>query len=1660
MKTFTTYAEKKAKQFLNLLQGYTRGIRITAILILLLMGVSNAWAYTAHFSLMGNPTPNGWTKDTDFMINTGTGTADEWYIYAYVSNNQYFALNNGSNQYGPTTANKEIKNGSGGGTGNYNSNAWKFVGSSGIIKICCAESNNREWYPYVWVEESAPTIKFKHPWNGGSSWSEQTATKQNDGTYTYDGKYGNKKAFNAGPSGKYKYNESQTTVEGSPATGYMCRFIWNPVGYVQGGAETKASGTFKIVKLCSLTYDGNGKTGGTVPSATNNQLYNTSITLSSETLTKTGYTHTGWNTKADGSGDHYDKGASYTLTAVSTTLYAEWTEKTYSLTFKHDGHGTIKVGGTTVNSGGTASVNHVNTKTLVATANTGYNFSGWTLSGSNTSAVTIGNTSAASTTIKATNTGATVTANFTPKTYAITLNANYTGGTNGSATATYNSNTIAIASQPTRTDYRCNGYYTATSGGTLVLNIDGTLAKSVSDYTDADGNWIKDGTATLYAQWTYDVTEYTVTFGAGTGFTSYGSVTAYNNTTSATITSPATVRSGQNITFTATPNPGYKVEGWYTNAACTTDKHNAGNTTYTTTITAATNVYVKFVEKTWSVAFAAGNGGAVSPKETQTVGEANGVTIIATPNEGYTFNGWTSSNGGRFDDDRAEKTDFYPTAATTVTANFTENLYAITVKSSNKDHGTVSPESGSAGIDTKVTITATPVLGYKFVNWTATNGITIADANSTTTTITASAAGTVTANFELIPPTTIYIRSNGSYADFKWNYNSVAYDMEKVDCDGTYYTANVLGGIDEITITGSNNFTTTTLTVPTDGKTLYDLTSTKITHLYLKPNSNWTSSSAWFAAYFFGNGEKWVKMLDEDGDGIYSCEIPTDKTYPSVILVRMNSAKSALSWDSKWDQTNDLTVPTDGKNLYTVAAGAWSNGNGSWSTVWDNSRWATFEAPTLNVQVKITGKGSIVIDGETYTSITTGTETFAFTKASGENIAVGAITPEDRWELTSRQITMCDETIDLAASHTINGPATINLSFTQTKYKVVFNLGIPKGVPIPNWTVNNQYIDTGDTIVKPTVGEINGYLFAGWYTDGVYSASTLYNFGTTVTKDLELHARWVRYEECIFFKNNLNWDKIYVYTFTSDVWSEKGVTPKNNRNNFGQMTRIGLSDVYYYILTDLTGFAHIAFSDFDMSNYNEFYEHNAIYRADRQDKMQLFIPQRDQTAEKTNNTSYFSSGIWMKYNSTESGYKWSSDKNGWSTDINPFTAPITGGYTFTTKVYLSGGTTYQFKINNINNDWYSEPKTMTQDDCTDWWFKPESDPNKNAIIQPNVTGEYLFTLYLGDGKVMVSLEYPLGVGDYRLAYKDNTADSFHPGHYIRKRSTGTYRDTTSFFVFHDKAPVILLQECTAIDPATGTATWNTIKMYSCTGDNTTGDNPNNAMLPGKKNADGELSISGSSCGVDKTTVYNFVLLQEDNDANLATSETHLYTGEFYIRTDAAEGGWDYYRQTANKMNFSTYARDHEHFTHYFCRWINANKNVKFTIANDYSLCISDTLDGDELIRKNNIAEGTLPVDANVRFTWDNRYNTITRAYIAGSAWTRDRFLVLAGNEHLKDTDGNPFLEGKLESDRDGLLANEVMFKDLGNWIYQTDVNQNAQVFEHDFISKKSIAVAV
>ena len=99
--------------------------------------------------------------------------------------------------------------------------------------------------------------------------------------------------------------------------------------------------------------------------------------------------------------------------------------------------------------------------------------------------------------------------------------------------------------------------------------------------------------------------------------------------------------------------------------------------------------------------------------------------------------------------------------------------------------------------------------------------------------------------------------------------------------------------------------------------------------IYLTPNSDWKKDSARFAAYFFGNGEKWVSMTDFDGDGIFECEVPSG--YPNVIFCRMNPSTTANNWNNKWNQTSDLTVPTDeSNNHYTVKDGTWDKGGGTW----------------------------------------------------------------------------------------------------------------------------------------------------------------------------------------------------------------------------------------------------------------------------------------------------------------------------------------------------------------------------------------------------------------------------------------------------------------------------------------------------------------------------------------------------------------------------------------------------------------------------------------------------------------------------------------------------------------------------------------------------------
>ena len=647
--------------------------------------------------------------------------------------------------------------------------------------------------------------------------------------------------------------------------------------------------------------------------------------------------------------------------------------------------------------------------------------------------------------------------------------------------------------------------------------------------------------------------------------------------------------------------------------------------------------------------------------------------------------------------------------------------------------------------------------------------------------------------------------------------------------------------------------------------------------------------------------------------------------------------------------------------------------------------------------------------------------------------------------------------------YTVNPDGTLSvlIIFPNDRRTVTFDM---QGHGTP---VEEQRVLYNKTAVKPYVSDVDGYLFAGWYTDAACTKE--YDFNTPVTKDITLYAKWIPYGDCIFYKNNLNWDEVYVYFYSSDkYWTDDKGTGANMDSRFpmdsdhrphyrkfrGKMTRIGLTDIWYfdYIsaakridptnweqIKDHTdnadndiNYSNIAFTAHEQYDHSFFDNTKVIRRGDFKPDMQLFVPQTDQTPTYLNkhdgvSTRYYNKGLWMIYNSTESGYNWSSNVGNWDNNKNYFTSEIVGGYSFTAEVELNAGSTYDFKIHNQNGTWFGKNGTMTQDNCTDWWFKEEI--NDNAKIKPTVTGTYIFTAYLGDGKVMISLDYPLSTGDYRLAYLDNTANSFHPGHYLKKRNENKL-DTVSFFIHHDKQPQVIAQRCKAIN-AQGIATWETITSIQV--------NP--------------------AASITESGVYNFTLeqLAGQTDPRLL-SQAPSYTGDYYIRTDAAPGGWKSFRQTGNMMTYNSYADNNEDFDHYFCEWVSQEKglkNVKYTVANDYSYCISDTLSEDIDSNHPKIVtntEGDLPKDnkgnlmnANVRWGWDSKTNKIRRAYIAGSGHKKDRFLVLEGNASLLDVNGKRFTGNTAEGqDRYNLKDDEVVFDDMGNWIYQIDVKANKE----------------
>lgn len=444
---------------------------------------------------------------------------------------------------------------------------------------------------------------------------------------------------------------------------------------------------------------------------------------------------------------------------------------------------------------------------------------------------------------------------------------------------------------------------------------------------------------------------------------------------------------GNLIQLKATAKTNYAFVGWYLDVEGTTPAPTVNSTAYTAltykpnapSTASEITYYAKFKEvRTLNIVkYLDGNSTSVacgtikingSDTATATVDKGSNVTFSATAATGYTLQGiYTTSDGST-----PATSPVTLNSNTTYYALFTTNTHTVNLNTIGSTGSTVqygsetaatSVEKTGVKYNSSVTIKANPASGYKFVGWyTNSSGTgTAASTNASYTFTMGDADVTYYAKFEQLDIyLTGYINgsdvsgtthhftagSNGVYT-YTYKFTGASsqyitiYDGTKAyhpgsanagsGTTGTQYNSYIAGD-------DSNNpvpyykwkvdackGTTVTFTWNSVNKTLsWTFVSRE---LYLKPNSNWTQSSARFAAYAYGNGDNWYSMTSA-GSGYYKVTILA--TYPNVIFARMNGGTTTNNWSNKWNQSGDLTIPSD-KNCFTVPDGAWDGSTTTWS---------------------------------------------------------------------------------------------------------------------------------------------------------------------------------------------------------------------------------------------------------------------------------------------------------------------------------------------------------------------------------------------------------------------------------------------------------------------------------------------------------------------------------------------------------------------------------------------------------------------------------------------------------------------------------------------------------------------------------------------------------
>ncbi len=167
---------------------------------------------------------------------------------------------------------------------------------------------------------------------------------------------------------------------------------------------------------------------------------------------------------------------------------------------------------------------------------------------------------------------------------------------------------------------------------------------------------------------------------------------------------------GETCTLMAYAKPGYEFKNWTKN-----DQVISEEAIYSFTVTETEYYVAHFERKNYAIVVTSNpeEGGTITGDGQYYYGTY--CTLRAMPNTGYTFVNWTDGNNTVISDEFIYT--FQVTEDAYITANFTEiQQYTIRALASPENGGTVIG-GGTYSYGAICTLTATPNLGYAFVNW-------------------------------------------------------------------------------------------------------------------------------------------------------------------------------------------------------------------------------------------------------------------------------------------------------------------------------------------------------------------------------------------------------------------------------------------------------------------------------------------------------------------------------------------------------------------------------------------------------------------------------------------------------------------------------------------------------------------------------------------------------------------------------------------------------------------------------------------------------------------------------------------------------------------------------------------------------------------------------